>query len=233
MVKDSTCSRGFTLTEILIVIGIIVLVILLAVPALNLMTGARSIDGAENNLSAILGHVRADAIGVQAVRGVLFYIDPDTQRVTAAQVQQVASPASAPATIQVYLDLVPDRDFTLLPKGVMLQTIDNAGVIVDDKGTPQREDDVTQRTDDAYIGFNTRTTGVATKKPYGGVILFDEKGQLTSRSYAFIGTKTTSTGTVASDINTLLTTTTGDAEGPGTRRAISCSLLSSPASRPL
>jgi len=46
---------GFTLTEILIVIGLIVLVIALAVPAFNVMTGGRSVDAAMNTLSAVLG----------------------------------------------------------------------------------------------------------------------------------------------------------------------------------
>ena len=55
-------SAGFTLTEILVVIGIIVLFIALAIPAMSAISGTRSIAGAENNLSALLARAQ-DRIG--------------------------------------------------------------------------------------------------------------------------------------------------------------------------
>ena len=79
---------GFTLVELLIVIGLIVLVIALAVPAFKAMTGGRSIDAAQNQLAAVLGTRRAEAIGLQKVRGVFFYLDPATERVNAILVQE-------------------------------------------------------------------------------------------------------------------------------------------------
>jgi prepilin-type N-terminal cleavage/methylation domain-containing protein len=166
----SPVSRGFTLTEILIVIGIIVLMIALAVPALGLLTGSRSIDRAENNISAMLGRARADAIGIQRAVGVLFFIDPATNNVTLAEVGNVVDGDIEP----IVLDLLPDRDFMPLPKGVMSQTIDNC--VFNPAGS-------TNRADDAYIGFNTAAVGALA--PFGGVILFDGNGQLISRSYVF------------------------------------------------
>lgn len=189
MAKASTCYRGFTLTETLIVIGIIVLILLIAVPALNVITGSRSIDGAENNVSAMLGRARADAIGVQQTRGVLFFIDPATQGVTLAHVQQV-SPMNTGR--EVFLDLVPDQDFLALPKGVSAQVIDNCNVTG------------STRADDGFIGFNqsavtftgdTKTSETRTTTlHYGGAILFNGKGQLTSHSYAFRGERTLPSG---------------------------------------
>ena len=46
---------AFTMTEILIVIALIVLIMGLAVPAFNLITGTRSVDAAENVVTAMLG----------------------------------------------------------------------------------------------------------------------------------------------------------------------------------
>ena len=43
--------RGFTLTEILIVIALIVLMLGLAVPAFNLVRGSRSVDGPNHHAS--------------------------------------------------------------------------------------------------------------------------------------------------------------------------------------
>jgi prepilin-type N-terminal cleavage/methylation domain-containing protein len=170
-------SRGFTLTEILIVIGIIVLLIAIAVPALGLLTGSRSIDRAENNISAMLGRARADALGLQRCTGVLFFIDPASQNVTLAEVYSTVDGDAEP----LRLDLLPDRDFTPLPKGVMAQTIDNA-VITSGK-----------RDDDGYIGYNTAATNVPTFAQYGGVILFDRNGTLVSKIYNFRGLKDAAT----------------------------------------
>lgn len=78
---------AFTVTELLIVIGIIVVMIALAVPAFNLISGNKSVDAANNQISALLGRARNEAIGLQEVRGVFFYPDPATNRYVAALVR--------------------------------------------------------------------------------------------------------------------------------------------------
>ena len=167
-----TGARGFTLTELLIVIGLIVLVISLAVPAFRAMSGGRSVDAAMNQLSAVLGAARAEAIGLQKVRGVFFYFDPAAGRVTAALVQEASPPQDAPANgPEYYLDLVPDRDGITLPVGVGFQGIDNAVVSGGD------------RKDDGYIGFNR--FGDAPVR-YGGVVLFDGYGRLLNKGYGLL-----------------------------------------------
>ncbi|HEY0009519.1 MAG TPA: prepilin-type N-terminal cleavage/methylation domain-containing protein [Tepidisphaeraceae bacterium] len=82
-------TRGFTLTEMLIVIGLIVLLIALALPAFNFLTGSRSTEGATNVLSATFARARAEALGVQSPRGVILYRDPRTQRTIARLIKPV------------------------------------------------------------------------------------------------------------------------------------------------
>jgi len=182
-------NHAFTLTELLIVIGLIVLVIALAVPAFKAMSGGRSVDAAQNQLSAVLGAARAEAIGLQKVRGVFFYVDPRTERVNAAIVQESdyrPTPRDAPpVSPDYYLDLVPEHDPVALPVGVSLQGIDNA----DFTGPGVRKDD-------GYIGFNpilpgfvggggsgAPTPGRAVR--FGGVILFDGFGRVINKFYGF------------------------------------------------
>jgi type II secretory pathway pseudopilin PulG len=196
-----TFRSGFSLTEILIVIGLIVLMLALAVPTFNFLTGNRSLEGAQNTVAALIGRARAEAIGLQETRGVFFFIDESTRRVGAALVREVEAPRTAPpadATFtppssevspteprpEVWLDLVPETEIVTLPPGVMLQTIDDAMV----RATGQRE-----RLEDAYIGYNRTNKGNAsgtgvnndTHTLYGGVILFNGGGQLVARRYAF------------------------------------------------
>lgn len=173
---------GFTLAELLIVIGIIVLVAILAVPAFRTMTGSRSTEAAQNQLAGILGRARAEAIQLQEVHGVAFFFDRDRTRVQAVLVSQTKPPivpvTPIPATAglpDIYLDLTPDRDPLLLPSGVGLQVVDNCNVA----NAPGAA-----RGDDGYLGFNKGTQNGA-EVEYGGVILFDAFGRLISKRYAF------------------------------------------------
>ena len=125
-------GRAFTLTELLIVIGLIVLLIALAVPAFRAMSGGRSLDAAQNQLAAVLGAARAEAIGLQKVRGVLFYLDPATDRVNAAIVREVGyTPLTPiptpPGQPDYFLDLVPDREGWIIRREVWLAPLAGAG----------------------------------------------------------------------------------------------------------
>ena len=162
---------AFTLTEILIVIGLIVLLLALAVPAFNLISGGKSIEGATNQLSAALGRARAQAIGLQQITGVLLFVDPRTGRQSFAIVQDVSNGAAVPILDAVDADLLP------LPAGVGAQFIHDCTF----NGS-------NQRTSDGYIGCNTFTSANVTPAntrtaPIGGVILFDGVGHLVSTNY--------------------------------------------------
>src|SRR3954468_6551310 len=121
--KFKTSRRtGFSLTEVLIVIGLIVLMLALALPAFNFITGGKSIDGATNQISAFLSRARTEAVGLQECRGVMFYIDPATERQMMVLVKQVPPPTfgAGSADVEVWLDAI-DSDHIALPKGVGIQ----------------------------------------------------------------------------------------------------------------
>jgi prepilin-type N-terminal cleavage/methylation domain-containing protein len=182
---SSLASRGFTITELLIVIAIIVLVLAMAVPAFNAITGNKSEAAMFNQIGAMLARARTEAVGVQQMRGVMFYRDVNDGSTKLALVRQVdpPTPSSTAVTprypmqnIDVYLDLTSDRDVLTLPAGIGVQTID------DNSGSSGY--------DDRYIGYNKTARHLAvslpdTDFPYGGVILFDGRGQLVCKSYAF------------------------------------------------
>jgi type II secretory pathway pseudopilin PulG len=177
-----SARSAYTLVEVLIVMGIIVLAITLAIPAIRSLTGSRSEQAAQNTVSAFLARCRTEAIGLQQVEGALFYIDPATDRVTLVQVQQSPTqPADLGAGI-IYLDLVPDRDTLALPPGIRAWTI---------KETVVATGYVDPFPNYRYLGYNAvypngATTMTATDKAtLGGVILYDGYGRLKVTRYGF------------------------------------------------
>jgi type II secretory pathway pseudopilin PulG len=158
--------KAFTLAELLVVMGIIVLFIAMAVPAVRSITGSSNNSVSRNQLAALVARAREEAVGVQSVRGVLFFIDPNSDRMVGIICQQAAiqDPALAAYNV-VLLDAVPQRDSLMLPVGIRLQTIFNG-------------------TNDRYLGFNPIGPSAFPVK-VGGCILFDGNGKLISRPYGF------------------------------------------------
>jgi prepilin-type N-terminal cleavage/methylation domain-containing protein len=183
---------AFTLTEVIVVIGIIVILLALAVPAFSFLTGARSIEAAENTVSALLGRARASAIALGRPQGIMFFIDPTNPgRISVAEVYAGEYPVGG--TRDVYLDFVPKREWLMLPPGIAAQVIDSS--VLDDDGpagttpdpaTPMDGDTTNDyRTDDGYIGYNDSSAQAGAMK-YGGVVLFDPSGRLVHRSFGFL-----------------------------------------------
>lgn len=71
---------AFTLVEILVVLGIIILVVALGVPLFGALSGARSTESGRNIAAAALGQARTIAVNEGKYAGVMFYVDPDTDR---------------------------------------------------------------------------------------------------------------------------------------------------------
>jgi type II secretory pathway pseudopilin PulG len=97
--------RAFTLMEILIVIGLIVLIIALAVPAFSFITGSRSVDAGENLVSAMLSRARSEAMLSNRVAGVAFFRDTIKDRTAMAIVVPAAQRGSLtpePAGMEQY-----------------------------------------------------------------------------------------------------------------------------------
>ncbi len=163
--------RGFTLIEMLVVAGIIVLALAMAMPLFNALSGARSLDAARNQIGALLGAVRTDAMGLQRPAGIMFFVDPKTDRVNIASVYGTEPQPGDDPEIDVYLDLL-DRDYVALPVGVSCQAIDSSNVPTGD---------------DRYLGFNSRVQGEnrPTDVLYGGVVLFNTRGELAPLRYGF------------------------------------------------
>jgi len=88
-------ARGaFTLIELLVVMGIIVLIIVFALPAFRFLSSDRSVEAAQNLLASTLGTARAAAIGTQQPRGLAIYRDAATDRLAMALVEFKAVPGT-------------------------------------------------------------------------------------------------------------------------------------------
>lgn len=188
--------KGFTLAEMVVVMGIIVLFVAMAIPTIRSLSGSTSIGMTRNNVSALLARAREEAIGFQAVRGVMFFCDTSTNRIIGVIVQEaVIQDPLVPNCI--LLDSVPGRETMPLPSGVRLQTVFNGVNQVNSAAG----------TEDRYLGFNpiqatNSITGLQVK--LGGVILFDGNGKLIVRPYGFQMSQPGTPSVTASNLCNLL-----------------------------
>jgi len=151
--------RAFTLTELLVVIGVIVLMIAMAVPLFNVFSASHSIEGGQNMVSAMLQRARARAIATQERRGVFFFEDQSTKK-TGMLLVRIDDPASGPAANpNAYVLELDDNDeeVQLLPNGV------GAAFMLGAKPTAG--------------GGATANTNNTTYKPYG-LVAFDGLGRI-------------------------------------------------------
>lgn len=139
-------SSAFTLIELMIVIGIIGLVVALGVPLFGVLTGARSQEAGQNLVAAAIGQARTIALSEGKYAGVLFYIDPATERtaMTVVVVQDPASGLEDPDPYDKYKAWTVGQEY-------------RASAIQPD-GTPIRGDRVISLTSDATATFKNGTT---------------------------------------------------------------------------
>jgi prepilin-type N-terminal cleavage/methylation domain-containing protein len=219
-------NRAFSLVEMLVVMAIIVLALGMGVAAFKALSGGRSLEAASNNVAAALGQARTYAISQQRTAGILFMLDPATNRVKAVVVQDAdpatVAPGSAyqPVDGAAYLDVIETGDSILLPSGIGLQLLD------DPKEPPRPTDPANTVTiaNDRYIGFNIvyyKTSLTAPTYPSElnvfsesggghadsgvpakvcGCILFDGQGRVTVRKYRL----KLNTGTAMTSLHRLL-----------------------------
>ena len=98
--RRRSARAGFTLAEMMVVIGIILLVAILALPAFTAIIGGRSVESARNLVAASLVRARAEAIRRGQPCGVFFFLDPETNRTGAAVV--TLDPLSDPERYDEY-----------------------------------------------------------------------------------------------------------------------------------
>jgi type II secretory pathway pseudopilin PulG len=160
----------------LVVIAIIVMAMTLAIPAIRSLTGSRSQQAAENTLSSLMGFARSEAVGLQTVEGVMFFLDTTNDRISCALVRQVPADAVNESNQVTYLDLVADHDPVLLQNGIRIWTLKDGPAVGTTDAFPLWR----------YLGYNAYPTAPRpaqmTAIP-GGVILFDANGRLTVRQY--------------------------------------------------
>ncbi len=161
--------RGFTLIELVITLGIIVLLLAVATPALNLLSGQRSLESAQNQIAAELGVVRARVLSLQRDGGLIFYLDQATNRVAMRYVSAVEA-LSAVGLVR-RIELVAGFDATLLPEGVAMQFLYPGNVA----GGLQSQH--------RYTGFNRLEAAPNKSVAFGGVVLFDARGRVMVTPY--------------------------------------------------
>ena len=109
---------GFTLTELIVVLVIIVILITIGAAGWNLLVGSSSVEAAQNITSAFLSRTREEALAHRKARGVIFFAR-DEQMFMAAVYHD--DPTGRPAQIET----VPESDLEPIPTGVHVRFINN------------------------------------------------------------------------------------------------------------
>ena len=155
--------RAFTLTELLIVIGIMIIILAMGVPMFRFISGSNSVDGAVNQIKAELTRARSEAIGTGSNVGVVFYYDSIDKQYAMALVHQVSLDAAGDGSWD--LDFMPDTDYQNLPSGVGWFGMTNA--LVSNAASARG-------TTDGYLHI--------------GVIMYDFKGRLVTSTFRVLST---------------------------------------------
>jgi hypothetical protein len=124
----------------------------------------------------MLGRARSNAISLQKPHGIMFITDmqgnpgdPAQFRTYVVEVIEGDYPAAG-GNRDTYLELT-DTEFIPLPPGVGVQTLNETMTGVTDR----------------YLGFNSAlSNGNTGTYLYGGVILFNGRGQVVNRTYGFV-----------------------------------------------
>jgi prepilin-type N-terminal cleavage/methylation domain-containing protein len=85
--RQSALLRAFTLVEMLTVLAIIVIVLLIIIPVWDTLVGNSAVANANNLIGATLGTARADALYNRQITGIVFFVDPNTNQTSMAEVQ--------------------------------------------------------------------------------------------------------------------------------------------------
>ncbi len=156
--NSNSRRSAFTLTEVLVIITVIVLVLAMAVPLFNVFSTTRSVDAAQNVISAALQRTRARAIGLQEYRGLFFFTDPANGNVSMMTVlyrDAIDVVAGPPAAIPIDIDYGSD-EIEPLPTGVGI----------------------------AFLGRDTATPTPGLQLRPLGLIVFDPFGRVEMRDFA-------------------------------------------------
>lgn len=153
--------RGFTLTEILVILGIILLILAIALPAFTAITSSRSQEASKNLAASALSRARAEAIRRGVPCGVYFYVDLETQQTAMALV--TLDPLTDPDPYDEYkafLDGVDYQGPTANPlsmaTGEPYMTSDRVRSIVQDDNELYRDYSTASDPSTDYSGFRNR-----------------------------------------------------------------------------
>jgi Tfp pilus assembly protein FimT len=161
--KTSARRHAFTLIELMVVIGIMIIILAVSIPGLKAMTKGNDVGQATSMVSSLIANSRSIAISQGRIAGVAFYEGNGGKagQTQAAFVVEDLATTAADTNGTVHLMPLSGGTIQQLPRGAKIVGLDTA--------------------DTSAANVGTLNIGTAANVP-ARVVLFDEGGQLLVRA---------------------------------------------------
>ena len=117
-------ARPFTLIELIVVMGVMILLAAVAIPAYSSLFSGRKTTLAANQMNGAIMEARAHAVSAKAYTALIFAKDSSSKGFTRFRMAEVYHNPDTENTSYVWRRWVPGTSFSLLPENTMIPATD-------------------------------------------------------------------------------------------------------------
>ena len=122
--KQHAAARPFTLVELIMVMGVMILLAAIAIPAYSSLFSGRKTTLAANQMNGAIMEARAHAVSSKVYTALVFVKDSNSKGYTRFRMAEVYHNPDTDNTSYLWRRWVPNSSFVLLPENTMIPATD-------------------------------------------------------------------------------------------------------------